>query len=65
MSECPYCGNNKEYYTKDFVSGRVNYEYRFDGEEADNTGVYDSLRHTSGKYAYCSDCEKRLFRILD
>ena len=64
-SECPYCGS-EEFYTKQKVSGKVTYIQRFDGEDADNGEMYDMIRHkTVGKYAYCLECNKRLFKVID
>lgn len=33
--------------------------------EADNGEMYDTLRTTVGKYAYCSNCGKRLFKMSE
>ena len=63
IDRCPYCGSDAEYYTKDYVCGSTRCYQRFDGGEADNTGLYDLLRNRQGKYAYCANCDSRLFRI--
>lgn len=60
---CPYCGS-KEYYIKQSYSGKCNYYIRFDGKEAENGDMWEdsSFRNTS-KYAWCSGCHKRLFKL--
>ena len=63
ISFCPYCGSDAGFYTKDYVRGMTRYFYRFDGSEADNSSLYDMLYHTKGAYAYCANCDKRLFRM--
>lgn len=63
MTECPYCGND-EYYVNYRYSGTGAYRYRFDREEAENGDMYDCLKDTVvGKFAYCCNCDKRIFRI--
>ncbi|MBQ7067032.1 MAG: hypothetical protein IJN92_09470 [Lachnospiraceae bacterium] len=65
MKECPYCGND-EFYIKQAYSGTCNYYMRFDmkNEKAENGEMYQSATHKDlTKYAYCSDCNKRLFLI--
>lgn len=56
LAECPHCG--AEEYT-------VRYQYRgsgevhtcFDGTPGfDNSGMYEDLKSTKGKLAYCRDC---------
>ena len=65
ISECPYCGYS-EYYVNYRYSGVGIYRYRFDGEEAENEDMYDCLRNTTiGKFAYCCNCHKKIFRIKD
>ena len=64
LEQCPYCGNNEEYYVKERYSGTCDYKHRFDGVEADNRGLYDHANHKSGKYAYCAACNKRIFKIV-
>lgn len=63
MKECPYCGSD-EYYTKEHVRGNVNHYVKFDGQPANNMELYDYLNHkVRSKYAWCSDCNKRLFKL--
>lgn len=61
MRECPYCGS-EEFYVKQSFTGTCRYNIRFDGEITENGEMYQYATHTDiTKYAYCSDCEKRLF----
>ncbi len=63
MKECPYC-KSEVFYAKEYVKGEVCYFSRFDGQEGDNTQLYDGLTHKlKSKYAWCADCHKRLFKI--
>ena len=60
---CPYCGS-EEFYTVQKVSGKIYYNERFDGKEAENGSLYEGLTYKSGsKYAYCTACNKRLFKL--
>lgn len=65
MKECPYCGDD-EFYIRQSFSGTCNYYMRFD---MNNTDVENSEMHQNAtykdltKYAYCSNCDKRLFLI--
>lgn len=63
ISECPYCGHD-EYYIKMHYSGNGICRHRFDGESAENGDLYDCLNNTIvGKFAYCCNCDRRIFRI--
>jgi hypothetical protein len=66
IDKCPHCGSDNGFYTKDTVkAGHLRYFYNYDGEEADNGDMWDSVRVEQGKYAYCNECHKRLFPITD
>lgn len=56
---CPFCGN-KEYYEKMKVSGISIYRSRFDGEEAENSEMYDGLYFNGSGRVYCSKCNRYL-----
>lgn len=63
IKECPYCGND-EYYIHQRISGRAEFKARYDGEEADNGHLHNGLDYTDiGKFAYCTECRKRVFRF--
>jgi hypothetical protein len=63
IDKCPHCGSDSGFYTKDYVCGSTRYYQRFDGTEEDNSEFYSPLEHRQGKYAYCSDCNKRIFKM--
>ena len=57
---CPFCGND-EFYTNEYVFGSIRYAERFDGEEADNSELYDYLNTKNySSRAYCKKCGKYL-----
>lgn len=65
LKECPYCGCETFYY-KQFMSGTCIYYERYDGDNAnvDNSTMHDNLSYRPvGKFAYCEDCDKRVFRF--
>lgn len=65
MKECPYCGS-EEYYIKQSFKGTCEYIFRFDGkkDEVDNGHIHDNIQYKiTSKYAYCRECDKRLFKI--
>lgn len=64
MRTCPNCGS-EHYYVKMNFSGSGNFNYRFDGKEADNSEMHDGIRYSYGKFAYCVECNKRLFKVDD
>lgn len=63
LTRCSHCGNDQEYYVKTQVRGTYRHEYRFDGADLYNGEIHDYLLETPGKYAYCAECNKRLFKI--
>jgi hypothetical protein len=65
MTECPYC-KCQEYYTKSKITGIVNCYERFDGKEADNGEMYQGTStKLASKYAYCTNCGKKLFKVTE
>lgn len=62
--KCQHCGGETGYYTKDSYRGTCNMNYTFEGEAEDNGEMYDGAQHSYGKWAYCRDCGKRLFRVM-
>ncbi len=63
FTACPKCGSDIGFYTKEQAHGPIRYEYSFDGEEVDNGSMYEFLHYTGGEYAYCLNCDKRIFKI--
>jgi hypothetical protein len=45
------------------VSGRITTRFKFDGSEAENGDMYEYLKYKGGKYAYCLNCNKQIFRM--
>ncbi len=60
---CPYCGNDNEYYTKDYVRGTVHWNHSFNGSIGNNSETMDMLPVKQGKVAYCTDCDRKLANI--
>ena len=58
LEKCPFCGHD-EFYTKTYWYGTIHYNERFDGKEADNCEMYDSLnyKNNTGR-AYCRKCNR-------
>ena len=60
---CPYCCS-EEYYIKQSFKGTCDYHMRFDGEETENGEMHANATYKNiSKYAWCSECNKRLFKI--
>lgn len=65
IKECPYCGC-EEYIFMQKISGSGRYFLRYDGKVAENGEMYEGLKHIYiGKFAYCAECDKRVFRFKD
>jgi len=65
IDKCPHCGNDEQFYTKDFAYGPIRSFSRFDGEEAENYEMYDEIRHKMGKHTYCGKCNKKIAKVED
>lgn len=63
-SQCPYCGC-EEFTIRLRVSGVIYEHHRFDGDRAENVGMWDNAHTRAGKTAYCRDCDKRIARIIE
>jgi len=64
---CPYCGS-EEFFINQRFTGTCEFRMRFDmnNEDVDNDDMYDNTVYKNiGKYAYCSNCHKRLFPISE
>ncbi len=63
IKECPYCGNDEFYYKQHMVGDGLMF-CRYDGKETENGDMHEGLRYTpKGKFAYCTECKKRVFRF--
>jgi len=56
---CPHCGCD-EYYRKGRYSGNYEYRYRFDGKEADNSGLHDGAEYVENKTMFCAECHRKM-----
>lgn len=65
MEHCKYCSSDKGYYVKYTYKGNGIVRLNFDGSPADNEDMYDCLTAVQSKYAYCLNCDKRLFKTED
>lgn len=59
LKECPFCGCDT-FITFQKVKGYAKLRIRFDGEEADNVDMYDSLCYTDNGKARCNGCNSYL-----
>lgn len=58
ITECPHCGSKEGFYTlTDYIG--VSYKLGFNGEEKDNTEMYDNPeKYHTRRYAYCITCNE-------
>lgn len=56
---CPFCGS-EEFYERRRAYGTVCYNMRFDGKEADNSCMYDSLNYSWNGKVWCAECDRYL-----
>ena len=65
IKECPFCGHDT-YFIKQRYSGYCEYQIRYDDKETFNGEMFDEAEFKEvSKYAWCSNCRKRLFKIED
>lgn len=63
IKECPYCKHD-EYFVKQSYKGVTEYNFRYDGTEAENGHMWDGANFKNiSKYAWCSLCYRRLFKL--
>ena len=65
IDKCPHCGSTEGFYTKDYACGVIRYRRNYDGTCGENGDMYDGLTYTSGLYAYCQSCQKRIGLIKE
>lgn len=56
---CPFCGC-EEFYERRRASGPVRYNMRFDGDETDNSCMYDDLNYSWNGKVWCVECDRYL-----
>ena len=59
LRECPFCGSD-EFFEKQYAYGTILIRERFDGQEADNSDLYDKLNFRYSGRIYCSQCKRVL-----
>lgn len=63
IDKCPKCGNTS-FTVKQRISGIGEYYVDLESGDVDGTELHSGCRYTNiNKYAICSDCGKRLFKI--
>ena len=63
LTHCPFCGSDEQYFQKELIHGYTRYYRCFNGEEADNSQMYDTVSSHSNGRVYCGDCGKYLGNI--
>lgn len=65
VSECPYCGGHT-ITIRQSISGYGEYYVDLETGEIESTELHNNLKYkNTGKYAVCTDCGKRLFKVDD
>ena len=64
LEACPFCGCD-EFYEKQQTRGIIHFRIRFDGNETDNTDMYDSLITKYSGRAYCESCQRFLGNYIN
>ena len=65
IKQCPNC-EGKSFTVKQYIHGYGEYYVDLGTGEIESTELHSGLFYkNSGKYAICTDCGKRLFKIDD
>lgn len=63
ISECPHCGGHT-ITIKQYIHGYGEYYVDLETGEIESTESHNNLKYkNTGKYAVCTDCGKRLFKV--
>lgn len=63
IKECPKCGG-KSFTVRQYIHGYGEYYVDLETGEIESTELHDNLEYKNvGKYAICTDCRRRLFKI--
>jgi len=65
MEKCKFCESDKGVFVKERYAGNYHYQYKFDGKDAGNEGVFSNLSVFRSKHVYCIECEKRLMPLSE
>lgn len=60
LAACPHCGASTGYFRKTRVSGMTETNYSFNGAEADNTHLHETLNYVDQQTLYCQECRRRI-----
>ncbi len=59
ITACPLCGSKEGFYTTaDYLN--VRYMEGFNGEEKDNSEMFDNARIKGHRFAYCISCNQKI-----
>ncbi len=66
FKEYPHC-HCDIFYKKESCYGKYDFYFSYKEQDiVDNSAMYDGLTHkNTGKYVYCSECNKRLFKYRE
>lgn len=63
IKKCPKCGG-QSFIVKQYIHGYGEYYVDLENGEIESSELHSSLNYKNiGKYAICTDCGKRLFKI--
>lgn len=63
MTECPKCGG-KTITIRQYIHGYGAYYVDLESGDIEATELHSNLKYrNTGKYAICTDCGKRLFKV--
>lgn len=62
ITRCPHCGSEEGIFTKATLKC-VRHFCGFNGEEQDNSEMYDDAVQIGGEIAYCQECLKPICRM--
>ena len=66
MIICKECGSTEGFYVNERVSGVAIIYYDREGNYGtENYSIYDNMRHSGGKKAYCKSCDKYMGKSID
>ncbi|MGA6364908.1 hypothetical protein [Proteus penneri] len=65
VMSCPHCGNDYSFYVMHTASGSTSYFYGFNGDDVDNTHLWDGVKLKSKKTAFCGECQRSLGSVIE
>jgi hypothetical protein len=58
LKHCPHCNSSSGYFRKVRISGESEFRYNFDGTDAINEHLHDSLDYIEQKTLFCVECKQ-------